>query len=247
MVSEHRQEMILQIVKERHSVTVTELTELLGISESTARRDIVQMDKEGRLVKVYGGAVLPDDMSLSEEPTVAQKTEVYIKEKRQIARYAASMIKPHDFVYLDAGTTTGYMLDYIEESRAAFVTNAVAHAQKLAAKGMRVSLIGGMLKASTEAVVGEAAVRMIQQYHFSKGFFGANGISAGSGFTTPDEREALIKRTAVEQTGECYFLCDHSKFHMVSAVTFAPLSAGTILTDQEDTAFRGKTDIKICN
>ena len=135
MVSECRQEMVLQIVKERHSVTVTELTELLGISESTARRDIVQMDKEGRLVKVYGGAVLPDDMSFSEEPTVAQKTEVYIKEKRQIARYAASMIKPHDFVYLDAGTTTGYMLDYIEESRAAFVTNAVAHAQKLAAKG----------------------------------------------------------------------------------------------------------------
>lgn len=246
MVSEHRQEMILKIVKERHSVTVTELTELLGISESTARRDIVQLDKSGKLIKVYGGAVFPDDIPLSEEPTVAQKTEVFMKEKRQIARYAASVIQPHDFVYLDAGTTTGYMLDYIEEYRAAFVTNAVAHAQKLAAKGIQVSLVGGTLKASTEAVVGEAAVRMLQQYHFSKGFFGANGISIGAGFTTPDEREAIIKRTAVEQTGECCFLCDHSKFHKVSAVTFATLSAGKILTDQEDVTFRGKTEIKIC-
>jgi DeoR family fructose operon transcriptional repressor len=56
MLSEQRHEMILKILEEKRSVTVTELTELLGISESTARRDIIVLDKAGRLVKVFGGA-----------------------------------------------------------------------------------------------------------------------------------------------------------------------------------------------
>ena len=108
MLSEERHMMILKILEEKQSVTVTELTNLLGISESTARRDITLLDKAGRLVKVFGGAVPADSIYLSTEPTVAQKAEINKEEKKQIARYAASLIQPQDFVYLDAGTTTGY-------------------------------------------------------------------------------------------------------------------------------------------
>ena len=247
MLSEHRQEMILKILQERRSITVTDLAELLGISESTARRDITTMDKAGRLVKVFGGAVAADNVYLSSEPTVAQKNEVYKEEKIQIARYAASLIEPQDFVYLDAGTTTGYMLDFIKEKTATFVTNAVSHAQRLSADGMRVLLIGGELKSSTEAVIGTTAVLTLQNYHFTKGFFGANGISRTAGFTTPDEREALVKQTAMKQCASAYVLCDHSKFNMVSSVTFASFSDAVILTNEKPDDFKDARDIIICN
>lgn len=246
MLSEQRHRMILKALEEKRSVTVTELTELLGISESTARRDITMLDREGKLVKVFGGAVLADNVYLSAEPTVAQKSEVNREEKKRIARYAASLIRPQDFVYLDAGTTTGYMLDFIENTDAVFVTNAVAHAQRLAAGGMQVILVGGTLKTSTEAVVGTSAVLMLKDYHFSVGFFGTNGISRAAGFTTPDANEALVKRTALEQCEKAYILSDHSKFNIVSSVTFAPIASGTILTDERMDDFKDAADILLC-
>lgn len=109
-----------------------------------------------------------------------------LEEKKRIARYAASLIEPEDFVYLDAGTTTAHMLDYIAEDRVTFVTNAVAHAQRLAMRGIKVLLVGGELKASTEAIVGSQAMQTIQNYHFTKGFFGTNGVTKKCGCTTPD-------------------------------------------------------------
>lgn len=246
MLSEERHMMILKILEEKKSVTVSELTKLLPISESTARRDITVLDKAGRLVKVFGGAVLADVVYSSAEPTVAQKSEIGREEKRKIAKYAASLIKPRDFVYLDAGTTTGYMLDFIGETNAVFVTNAVVHAQKLAAKGRNVILVGGTLKSSTEAVVGESAVLALKEYHFTLGFFGTNGVSRSAAFTTPDAGEALVKRTALKQCKEAYILCDHSKFHTISSVTFAPLAAGTILTDREMDEYKDAADIVLC-
>lgn len=248
MLSEQRHRMILKILEEKHSVTVTELTEILHISESTARRDIAILDRAGRLVKVFGGAVLADkeNVYLSAELTVAQKAEVCREEKIRIARYAASLIRPRDFVYLDAGTTTGYMLDFLKETDVTFVTNAVAHAQRIAALGMHVILVGGTLKTSTEAVVGTPAVLMLKDYHFSLGFFGANGVSKNAGFTTPDANEALVKKTALEQCKKSYLLCDHSKFNIVSSVTFAPIGGGTILTDERMEEFRDVADIVLC-
>lgn len=245
MLSEQRQAMILQYLEERRSVTVAELTEFLGISESTARRDITVLDKSGKLVKVFGGAVALESHYLAQEPTVAQKSEENQEEKQRIARYAASLVGPEDFVYLDAGTTTGYMLDFLEEKDAVFVTNAVAHAQRLAAMGCRVLLVGGTLKAATEAVVGASAARMLRDYHFTKGFFGTNGVSREAGFTTPDVNEALVKRTALEQCRRAYVLADHTKFQVVSAVTFASLEAALVLTDNSQEGFE-EADVTVC-
>ena len=246
MLSEQRYEKILKILEEKRSVTVAELTKLLDISESTARRDIIVLDKAGKLVKVFGGAMLSDSIYQVVEPTVTQRVEVNREEKRQIARYAVSLLEPQDFVYLDAGTTTGYMLDFIEETGATFVTNAVAHAQRLVAKGAHVLLIGGTLKSTTEAVVGTMAVLTLKDYHFTKGFFGTNGIDRTAGLTTPDANEALVKRTAMEQCRKTYVLCDSSKFNVVSSVTFASLTACSVLTDAAPEEFKDIADITLC-
>lgn len=231
MLTEQRYELILKLLEEKKSITVTEVKDLIHTSESTVRRDITALHQAGKLVKVFGGAIAADHTLMVEEPTVAQKIEVHKDEKQRIAHYAAALIMPEDFVYLDAGTTTGRMLDYLSESRATFVTNAVAHAQALAAAGLRVFLVGGELKASTEAVVGNQAMLTLKSYHFTKGFFGTNGISRKAGFTTPDANEALIKKTAMEQCQDRYVLSDASKFGKLSAVTFADFQGAKILTD----------------
>ncbi len=246
MLSKERHRQILNLLEEKKSITVTELSKLLDISESTARRDIIVLDNAGKLVKVFGGAVSADHIYSSAEPTVAQKSECFKEEKKQIAKYAASLIEPQDFVYLDAGTTTGYIIDFLGAVDAVFVTNAVAHAQRLAADGRNVILIGGTLKSSTEAVVGTSAVLMLKEYHFTKGFFGTNGVSQTAGFTTPDANEALVKKTAFEQCKKAYILCDHSKFHTVSSVTFAPVLGGIILSDEQPDGFLEGAEVLLC-
>ena len=184
---------------------------------------------------------------ITHEYTVAQKNAFNREEKHEIAKYAAALIEPEDFIYLDAGTTTACMLDYINEPSATFVTNAVAHAQTLAARGMKVLLVGGELKGSTEAVVGSQAIRTIQEYHFTKGFFGTNGVTKKNGCTTPDANEAIVKRTAIEQCKEIYVLCDSSKFGHISSVTFAGFSGTTFLSDRRADGYEDCRNIIIAS
>ena len=232
MLTEQRYEIILKLLEEKKSVTATELRELLDTSESTVRRDITALDKLGKLTKVFGGAVARAHVVTAYEPTIEQKADLNTEEKKRIARYAASLIGPEDFVYLDAGTTTGFLLDYLGKTGASFVTNAVSHARSLARRGVRVCLVGGELKASTEAVIGSQAMEMLRMYHFTAGFFGTNGITKREGFTTPDASEALVKKAAMEQCRTAYVLADRTKFDQISSVTFAPFSVARILTDR---------------
>lgn len=84
MLTEKRYEVILKCLNEKNSITVTELKELFGISESTIRRDLTALDKAGKLIKVFGGAVAVDSGFTTVEPSVAQKAGVNKEEKSRI-------------------------------------------------------------------------------------------------------------------------------------------------------------------
>ena len=185
MLTEQRYEQILKLLEKEGSITVTEVKELLNISESTVRRDITALHNAGKLVKVFGGAVASDHVVTPQEPTVAQKITVHVSEK-----------------------------------------------QRLAKAGVKVRLVGGELKSSTEAVVGSEAMQTLRKYHFTKGFFGTNGVTKKAGFTTPDANEAMVKKTAIEQCQKKYVLCDHSKFGEVSSVTFLAFTGADVITDR---------------
>ena len=163
MLTETRQGEILQMLEEKGSVTVQELTEKFRTSESTIRRDLNALHKKGALIKVFGGAVQAESRLATKDEKVALRKEQNRDQKIRIARYAASLIKAGDFVYLDAGTTTGYMISFLQERAVTFVTNAVSHALKLSENGFRVILIGGELKAATEAIVGNEAYAALQK------------------------------------------------------------------------------------
>ena len=115
MLTEQRYEIILGLLREKNSVTVTELKDILNASESTVRRDITALYKAGKLTRVFGGAVALEHTVNAYEPTVAQKVELNIEEKKKIAVYAAALIRPEDFVYLDAGTSGRLQGDFCHQ------------------------------------------------------------------------------------------------------------------------------------
>ena len=245
MLTEERYSAILRELEVRGAVTVQELCEHLEISESTVRRDLINLDKQGKLIKVRGGATRAGRRFLPEEPDVSTKQQLHTAEKDRIARYAAAQIDDSDFVYIDAGTTTERMIDYIESSRATFVTNGIVHARKLIQKGCKAYIVGGQIKLSTQAVVGTLASGMLRQYNFTKAFLGVNGISVSRGFTTPDPEEAELKAEACRQAFVSFILADSSKFGMVSAVPFLDLDKACILTDRiPDEKYRKAATIK---
>ena len=236
MLAQERFERILEILREKQSVTVVELTEKLNTSESTIRRDLTELNRQGLLIKVHGGATAIKSV-LSREEEVITKSKKHQEEKRKIAKYAASLINKEDIVYLDAGTTTEMMLDYLREYDVIYVTNGITHARKL--------LIGGEIKAVTEALVGEEALEQLDKYNFTKGFFGTNGIDLKRGFTTPDQKEAAVKKKAMEQCQKTYILSDASKFNVISTIKFADLKKAEIITDHlENKEFKRITNIE---
>lgn len=229
MLAEERFEKILFIIEKEGSATVQQLMNALDASESTIRRDLNTMDSNGLLTKVHGGAIAKKQLIRTDENIRNRKTR-HANAKRMIGKYAASLITQDDFVYIDAGTTTEMMIDFLTNTKAIFVTNAIGHAKKLSAMGCRVYLLGGEFKSTTEAIVGEEAVETLDKYNFTKGFWGTNGITVANGFTTPEIKEALVKKKSMMNCKERYVLADSSKFSQISSIKFGEFNQATILT-----------------
>lgn len=248
MLAEERFSVILQLLKEKNTATVGECSEITGASEATVRRDLNLLHRQGKLIKVHGGATIVDNTFVMGERDVFTKSRMNVEEKKRIAAYAAQLIEDDDFVFLDAGTTTLYMADYIDTTNAVFVTTGIDHARRLLEKGARVYVIGGQLKAGTEAIMGSHAVEALLRYNFTKAFLGMNGVAVRAGYTTPDPEEAMVKMKAIEQSYMAYVLADSSKFGKVSSVTVAPLGNATIITEQlPDEVYREHTVVKEVN
>lgn len=160
---EERYSIILEQVKKNKSVKLPELCGLLRASESTVRRDLTSLDQKGLLKKVHGGAISIDDRNFSlVEHDVESKSKMFAEEKIAIASFAASLIDDGDFVFIDAGTTTEKMIDFLPDKNVTFVTNAFEHAKKMAQKGFRVYIPAGEIKTTTEAIVGAECVSSLQ-------------------------------------------------------------------------------------
>lgn len=233
MLTKERHEEILKIVNNAGAVSVQELVTYLNISESTVRRDLLTLQKAGKLIKVHGGATSLKDNTTNYQvdmEDLQDKYSFHMLEKREIGKYAAACIEKNDFVYIDAGSTTEQIAEFIVQTGATFLTNSIPLVQKMARRGLTVFVLPGRVKGRTEAIVGSQATEALQQYHFTKGFFGTNGLSINEGCTTPDMEEAAVKMTAVRQCKKCYVLADSSKFGLASHNSFADLQTVEIIT-----------------
>ena len=245
MLAEERFSRILSIIEAEGSATIQELMTALDASESTVRRDLITMDENGLLTKVHGGAIARRPSVSTHDEDVRNRKTMNAEQKNAIAKYAASLIRPDDFVYLDAGTTTEKVIDFIPLKKITFVTNGFLHAKRLAQRGFQVYIPAGAVKAATEAIIGAECVLSLQSYNFTKCLMGVNGISLTAGLSTPDKGEASVKKAAIHQSKQVYFLADHSKFDQISAITFAHLNGVQIITDRlPDQKYRSEATIR---
>lgn len=245
MLTQERYQSILSIINEKNAASVAELAKMLNTSESTIRRDLTALDELGKLKKVFGGATSVKQVSGVFEDSVSEKEVRMSEEKTAIARYCATLINDSDFVFIDAGTTTARLIDFLDNDKATYVTNGIAHARKLIQRGLNAYIVGGKVKPVTEAVIGAEAIANLKNLNFSKAFMGTNGIDLEAGFTTPDMEEALMKEAAIKTSYMAFVMADRTKFRRVFPVTFAPLRTCCIITDRlPDKEYAAETVIK---
>lgn len=230
MLTEERFAVIRSLLADDSVVKIQAIVEATQASESTVRRDLSQLENLGELVRVHGGAKRVFSVDL--EPSVSEKRLQFQSEKLAIGRYAASLIKDGEFVFIDAGTTTLAMVPFIQAENVTIVTNGLELAAQLADSKFTVILLGGLIKPNTRAMIGSDTQKQLRQYRFSRAFMGTNGINARFGFTTPDTQEAHVKESAIGQASRVYVLADNSKFDKVSFCQFADFDKVMVVTNQ---------------
>lgn len=229
MLTEERRNYILQRLRTHKIVKSQEIILQTKASESTVRRDLCELELQGLLTRIHGGAKRID--SLLDEPSQIAKASTNLTEKRQIAQYAASKVHANDIIYLDAGTTIQAMVPYLSpDLNLTIVTNGIDTASLLAETELKVILIGGQIKNLTKAVIGSKAIEQISDYRFDVAFLGTNGVDIHDGYSTPDPEEAVLKRTILKQSANKYILTDRSKFGHVAFDRFAQLNEASIIT-----------------
>ncbi|UKS64434.1 DeoR/GlpR family DNA-binding transcription regulator [Rossellomorea marisflavi] len=247
MLTDERHRIILDLLKDKETIKIHEIVDMTDASESTIRRDLTQLEQEKFLKRVHGGASRLQGKL--KELSVSEKSSKNLHEKRLIGQYAASLIEDGDCIFLDAGTSTLSLIDYLPQLDIVVVTNGLTHVDLLLQKGFKTYLVGGMVKQTTKAMIGSGAVESLKHYRFDKAFMGANGIHAQYGFTTPDPEEAQVKRVAIELAREAMFLTDDSKFGEISFSKIVDIDKAMVITnaldEEQDTAIMKQTTIKV--
>ena len=232
MLATQRRELILAEVERAGGVRVSELTELLGVSDMTVRRDLEQLEAHGWLRKVHGGAVLT--VSSTEEPGFEVKSLLQQPAKRAIAARAATLVEPNTAIALSAGTTTWMLARGLQgmTTPLSVVTNSTTVADMLASGGqpseMNVVLTGGV-RTPSAALVGPIADRAIASLHVDRLFLGVHGMDARAGYTTPNLAEAQTNQALIASARQVVIMADSTKWGTVGLADFGRLPVADVL------------------
>lgn len=228
-----RLEQLRQILGQDRVVRVEELTQQLGVSSATVRRDLGELETLGEVQRVYGGAVSTGGRL--DEPLFDDKAAVAAAEKRSIAEAALKYVKPNGTIYLDGGSTVLELARLLKDrSNITIVTNSLRAAVELAGRGPRLILVGGELRRLAQTTVGPLTRFMIQELHVDTAFMGTIGLSLDEGLTTTDPTEAYTKELVMEHAREVILLADSSKAHKISFTRAGKLDkVRTLITDNQ--------------
>lgn len=224
MFEEERLKKIAEYVQSRTRASVQELCELFNVSESTARRDLNELEKRKLLKRTHGGAVFLESVSF--EPTYYEKEDKYRYEKERIAKKAAEFIEDGDSLIIDSGTTTLYLASELSRFKdLTVVTNSINLITKLSdMPNINIMSTGGTLRKNTMALAGPAAEQSLEKIRVDKAFIATNGIDITFGLTTPNVVEASIKQKMMNAAEQNFILADHTKIGHVSFAKFGDVS-----------------------
>lgn len=236
---EMRKKIILNLLKDKESVSVQEIFNECNASEITIRRDLSELAEKGMLIRTHGGAII--NTATENLFTFNSKINRNKENKEYICKIASKFINDNDIIYIDCGSTMSFLPKYISKTQSlTVITNSLPIVSELINfDNIKLIIIGGEVLNERKATYGRSAELSISHYHANKAFIGADGISLSKGLTSYDEKESLITLKMAENADEVFLLCDSTKIEKNSFVSFAPVSILTyVITDNDlDTKF----------
>ena len=233
MLIEERRQHILGLVQSRGRVLVNELSENLGISQITIRKDLDYLQSKGLVQRTHGGA-LPLSAGAMFDPSLQEKMRQHSQEKQRIANAAVRLVQEGQCVMLDSGTTTTVVAHALRRfTHLTVITNAINIAGDLAGTDFEVILTGGSLRKNSFSLVGPLAEDVLEEMHADILFLGVDGFDLEIGLTTPNVLESRVNRAMVKAAKRVVVVCDSTKFHRRSLSRIVPpVSVHCIVTDR---------------
>lgn len=235
MLRKERQDQIYRMLQEQGSVKIPELTEALGVSVITIRRDLDEMVSKGLVEKVYGGAILAEKSK--SEPVVYRyfnsRLEQNRREKELIGIAAAKLVNEGETIVLNIGTTA---LQIAKNLRGfedlTVITNSLPILNELANSRLNVYSLGGKLRGPGLALYGSLAFNSLNDFCVDKAFIGAGGVTLKNGITDHIRDSAELCAAIVQRSRHTILVTDSSKFGRDMSAVIGPLNTvGTIITD----------------
>jgi len=212
LLVEERRRRILALLAERGRVTVNELADRFGVSAVTIRGDLDVMADAGQLVRAHGGGV----PRLDHDIPITIKETLHRAEKQRIGRAAAHHVREGDTIILDSGTTTAEIASCLKSrvpGRFTVITNALTIAAGLGQHPrIRVVVIGGLLRQTSQSLVGPQAEQALAGLRADRLFLGVDGFDPDVGLTTPEPLEAQLNARMIAIAREVIVVADASKF-----------------------------------
>ena len=224
MLAVERRNNIEQIINESGTVLVADLAKKFEVTPETIRADLLKLEKQGVLIRTYGGATLVENVG--NDLNIAERDIVNFEEKQRIGKRAAQMIRDGETIFLDASTSAWHLARNIKEKKGlTVITNASKIAYELAeCKGIHVVQTGGELNSKNMSYIGRIAERTISENYFAnKMFFSCKGVTISRGLVESSEDEAQIKKNMLKNSETVIFLCDHSKMGRLAVPNVASL------------------------
>lgn len=237
MLKIDRHETIMQLLNKNGSLLVSDACEIMGCSDQTIRRDFQELEEQGKLKRIHGGAFIPTP----EDKGVPAKirARLIVREKLRMAHTAASgFIRSNDLIMLDSSTTCSTLARHILESgmSVTIITNSAGIISEFetGTSSAHLICIGGRYKESLGAFIGTDAVRSISGYVADKAFISCNAIDLEHGMLDNYEGQMDIRRAMLEHSRERYLLVDHTKFGDQADFIIGDFSKiNGIITDQQ--------------
>lgn len=201
--------MILRTLRADGPAAVRVLAERLNVSQATVRRDLVQLHEEGRLTRVYGGAVSAAD---NDEP-FAEVAAVRVREKDDIAAACAEIIKDGETILLDIGTTAHRLAHRLHGRSLTVITSSLAVYEELADDhDIQLVLLGGIVRRSYRSLVGFLTEDALRQVRADRLFLGTSGVRADGQVMDTTVVEVPVKRAMIAASDQVVLIADESKF-----------------------------------
>lgn len=231
MIKEKRIKMIEEYIQDHNSVSLDELMSAFNVSKNTIRRDVQELVENGAFKKVYGGvAVKHKKLEHFQERRVRNLTE-----KGVITKTGADYIEDGDIIFVDSGTTTLEMFEYLKEKSLTIVTNNIEFiVRSLPFENLNLIAIGGILERKTNSLVNPQRVDILNAYNINKAFMATTGISLTNGVTNASPIETNLKRAIVTRSQNVFLLADHDKFDKYGLMTYCELKdIDFLITDKK--------------